>query len=200
MSTRVISGSHKGRRLEVCSGEITRPSSDRVKEALFSSLESLYDGFEGRRVLDLFAGSGGLGIEALSRGAAEAHFFEKDRIAAEVLEKNLFNLQLTSQSKLSKMDVFADNFLLPLTGVYDIILLDPPYKVPPELVLSLLTKLSDAGRIKDLGIMVYEHGHKTQLADTYELDSGARFVRIKSKKYGQSWLEIFEHLAKGATR
>lgn len=195
--SRIIAGTHKGRALSLLKGQTTRPSSDRLKEALFSSLESLYDSFEGRRVLDFFAGSGGLGFEALSRGAASVHFFEKDRNALEVIKKNARSLQLLDQIKISQVELKSTTLTLPLSGEYDLVLFDPPYEIEPELVLDLITMLANEGRIKNLGIIVYEHGHKSQTQPAYELGAKSQLVRLKSKKYGTSYVDIFEYIKDG---
>ena len=91
---RIVAGAFRGRSVQAPAGEGTRPTTDRVREALFSSLYSLRGGFEGAVVLDAFAGSGALGIEALSRGAAQAVFYENDAKAAAVLKRNLASLGL----------------------------------------------------------------------------------------------------------
>src|SRR3954452_6712324 len=90
--TRIIAGAHGGRRIQTPKGDGTRPTSDRVREALFSSLESELGGFEDVHVLDLFAGSGALGLESLSRGAISAVFVESDTRAAAVIRRNIADL------------------------------------------------------------------------------------------------------------
>lgn len=120
---RVIAGSAGGIPLKVPQGD-TRPTTDRVREALFSNLASH---LPGARVLDLFAGSGALGIEALSRGAASALFIEHNRAAAEVLRGNLQKTRLTGGT-LRQMDVFRALADLARTGqTFDLIFADPPY-------------------------------------------------------------------------
>ena len=86
---RIIAGEYRGRRLQAPKGDATRPTTDRVRESLMSALSSARGGFEGAVVLDAFAGSGALGLEALSRGAASAHFFEKDGVALRALCANV---------------------------------------------------------------------------------------------------------------
>jgi len=120
---RVVSGSAGGRRISVPEGMATRPTTDRVREAIFNSLYSL-DEIDDARVLDLFAGSGAMGIEALSRGAASATFVESDRRALKVLEHNLDSLGFDDVSAV----VCADGPLyLDRARPYDLLLLDPPY-------------------------------------------------------------------------
>jgi 16S rRNA (guanine966-N2)-methyltransferase len=123
---RVIAGSLGGRRLKAPPGRGTRPTSDRVREALFSMLGELH----GARVLDLFAGSGALGIEALSRGAAAAVFVERDRLAARVLADNLTVLGIGGE----RAELRRGEALAALRGArrrgefYDLVLIDPPYR------------------------------------------------------------------------
>ena len=122
---RVIAGTLGGRRLKAPPGRGTRPTSDRVREALFSMLADV----EGARVLDLFAGSGALGIEALSRGAASAVFVERDARAAAVLRENLAALELGSQrAELRRGEALAALRTARKRGEhYDLVLIDPPY-------------------------------------------------------------------------
>jgi len=120
---RVISGSARGRKLVVPKGDLTRPTGDRVREAIFNSLFSLA-AIEGATVLDLFAGSGALGIEALSRGAAHATFVENDRQALSAIRTNLESLGFEGNATVVAGD--ALNYLARGEG-WDLLLLDPPY-------------------------------------------------------------------------
>lgn len=119
---RIIAGQWRGRKLIAPKGEATRPTADRVREALFSMLTSRLGSFEGLRIADLFAGSGALGLEALSRGAASCTFVEQDRAALDALRANAAALGV-------KGDIRAQS-VLTLAAVpepYDLLLLDPPY-------------------------------------------------------------------------
>lgn len=133
--TRIVSGKVGGRRIAV-PPRGTRPTSDRVREAIFSTLQSRVD-LDGVRVLDLYAGSGALGLEALSRGAGHARFVESDRRAAAVLRRNATELGLASIVEItaaSVRTVLAD----PPTEPYDLVLADPPYsQLGPELTAVL---------------------------------------------------------------
>ena len=129
---RVIAGTAKGIRL-AAPGEGTRPLADRVKQTLFAILEP---DLPGARVLDLFAGSGAFGIEALSRGAAAATFVERDRKAADVIEANLRRTNLTDDARVVRSTAeraVAD----PVGGPYDLVFLDPPYEDRAALVDTL---------------------------------------------------------------
>ena len=124
---RVVSGDLGGRKLVTPAGSDTRPTSDRVREAMFNSLFSL-DAIEGARVLDAFAGSGALGIEALSRGALHATFVETGRNALAALRENIETLQLGAQGRVVPGDALAHLERIAAEGeVYDLVLLDPPY-------------------------------------------------------------------------
>jgi len=132
---RVIAGSHGGRRLKAPAGRRTRPTSDRVREALFAMLGPL----DGEVVLDLFAGTGALGIEALSRGAARAVFVERDSAAAGVLAENLSALSIApAQAELRRGDALAALRSARERGeAYDLIFIDPPYGQAPQWGLRL---------------------------------------------------------------
>ena len=137
--TRVIAGSARGRRLEVPTGPTTRPTADRAREGLFSSLLSLLD-LEGARVLDLYAGSGALGLEALSRGAGSATLVESDPVAVAVLRANAAHLGFPEAHVVSQP---VERFLAAGSGEqgrphYDLVLLDPPYELDLEPVLGEL--------------------------------------------------------------
>jgi 16S rRNA (guanine966-N2)-methyltransferase len=120
---RVIAGAYGGRTLKAPKGDATRPTSDRVREALFSILG---DRVQDARVLDLFAGSGALGLEALSRGAREAVLVERDRAAAESLRETVARLHAHAEAQVVAADALA--FLrVPLHGRFDIVFVDPPF-------------------------------------------------------------------------
>jgi 16S rRNA (guanine966-N2)-methyltransferase len=142
---RVVAGLYGGRRLEAPRGRSTRPTSDRVREALFSILGPA--ALEGARVLDLFAGSGALGIEALSRGATSAEFVDSDARAVAAVRANL--AALGADAPVHRRDAYA--WLATASGPYDVVFADPPYSsagraagrlsglLPPLLIDSSLT-------------------------------------------------------------
>ena len=139
---RIVAGQWRGRKLIAPAGETTRPTSDRTRETLFSMLVSRLGSFEGLKVADLFAGSGALGIEALSRGAASCLFVEHDAAALRALRTNLAGLQAVPQSDVRAASVLA---LGPAPAPLDLILLDPPYGSGAGVVA--LEKLSRLGWI-----------------------------------------------------
>lgn len=121
---RIISGTWRSRPLVAPKGDTTRPTADRTRETLFSMLTSRLGSFEGLNILDLFAGSGALGIEALSRGAARCTFVEQDKAALDALESNIEKLKAKPQCDVRRSSVLS---LGPATKPYDLVLLDPPY-------------------------------------------------------------------------
>ena len=138
---RVIAGTSRGRRLTEFKGKNVRPTPDRVREALFSILQSKLGSFSGLTVLDLFAGSGALAIEALSRGAESAFLIEHDRKATTVIRENIELCRLGSQTKIIYRDAFVALKELPAT--FDLIFLDPPYKKGlAEQAATIISELS----------------------------------------------------------
>ncbi|MBC2670340.1 16S rRNA (guanine(966)-N(2))-methyltransferase RsmD [Novosphingobium piscinae] len=125
MSLRIIAGQWRGRKLAAPEGDTTRPTADRTRETLFSMLASRLGGFEGLAVADLFAGSGALGLEALSRGAASCLFVEQDPPAIRAIRTNIANLRAQSQCDVRAGSVLA---LGPARAPLDLVLLDPPYR------------------------------------------------------------------------
>jgi 16S rRNA (guanine966-N2)-methyltransferase len=141
---RIVAGRWGGRRLVAPPGRATRPTSDRVREALFSILGPL----DGARVLDLFAGSGALGLEALSRGAAEATFVERDRAALKALRANVEALSAPAQVVPADAAAFLGNAAR-AGALYDLVFLDPPYRQAAALgrELSLEPVLAPGARV-----------------------------------------------------
>ena len=141
--TRIIAGSAGGRRLVTPAGSATRPTSDRAREGLFSSLQSLMD-LEGARVLDLYAGTGALGLEALSRGAAVATLVEQDPRALAAIRSNVDALGLPA----TIVDADVTRFLRTKPSPYDVVVLDPPYELEVDGVLgALLPWLAEHGLV-----------------------------------------------------
>jgi len=144
MSLRIIAGQWRARKLQAPQGDTTRPTADRTRETLFSMLVSRLGSFEGLAVADLFAGSGALGLEALSRGAASCVFVEQDPAAIRALRTNIANLQAAAQCDVRAGSVLA---LGPAKAPLDLILLDPPYQTGAGAVA--LDKLQRLGWIGD---------------------------------------------------
>ena len=175
---RVITGTARGRNLATVSGtEIVRPTSQKVKEAIFSAIQ--FD-LEGRRVLDLFSGSGQLGIEALSRGADSAVFVDAARESVEVTKANLNATNLSGQAVVLRSDY--KSFLSSTKDTFDIAFLDPPYtKGLLADALALTTSV-----MSDYGIIVCEHLPELILPDTQ-----GGFSVSKRYKYGKIALTVY---------
>jgi 16S rRNA (guanine966-N2)-methyltransferase len=173
--TRVISGSARGRRLQVAAGSTTRPTSDRAREGLFSSLQSLLY-LEGARVLDLYAGSGALGLEAVSRGAGSATLVEDDPDALAVLRGNVEHLGFRSAYVVPQP---VERFLAVDTEPrYDLALLDPPYELDAVPVLELLVPWL----APDAVVAVERRTRGPELAWP------AAYEPVRSRRYGEATL------------
>lgn len=172
--TRIIAGVWGGRRLATPRGSDTRPTSDRVREALFSSLESELGGFDGLRVLDLYAGSGALGLEALSRGAAHVDLVESGRPAATATAANIAELG-TGAARLHRTT--TERFLATCRETYDLVLLDPPYKDDVTGVLASIVGVLAPG-----GLVVAERSSR----DAFAWPPG--LTGIRDKAYGETRL------------
>ena len=136
---RIIAGEWRGRKLVAPKGDATRPTADRTRETLFSMLTSRLGSFEDLRIADLFAGSGALGLEALSRGAAHCHFVEQEREALDAIRANVSALDARARSTIEAGSVMA---LRSAREPYDVILLDPPYRTGAgEVALDRLQRL-----------------------------------------------------------
>lgn len=148
---RIISGSARGRRLLAPKDYRIRPTSDRVKESLFNILTVLLNNFSGCRVLDIFAGTGNLGIEALSRGAADAVFIDDNREATALVQKNLILAGFADRGKILHKEALAALKSLEFKdGPFGLVFLDPPYRLGlSEKVLEFLasSRLVDAGTV-----------------------------------------------------
>ena len=176
---RVITGYARGKRLHTLEGEAVRPTPERVKEAVFSSIQ--FD-IEGRRFLDLFAGSGQMGIEALSRGAAEAVFVDARREAAALVRENLRRTRLSDRAQVVQAD-FRD-YLSRCARQFDLIFLDPPYG--SGLLEQAVETIARFDILRGHGIMVCESYVDETLPETappYTLHRTYRYGRIKLTVY-----------------
>ena len=178
---RVAGGDEKGRRLKGAVSSGTRATTERVRAAIFNILDP--EQYQGGRVLDLFAGSGSLGIEALSHGAGWADFVEWDRRQSAVIISNLETTGFSSRSHVHRMDVMQA--LLTLPGNYDLVLLDPPYKMGG--LDGLLEKIaSQAGLVVDGGVVIAGHSKREDLKDRYGP------LRLTShRQYGDNVVDFF---------
>ncbi|MCR5040563.1 MAG: 16S rRNA (guanine(966)-N(2))-methyltransferase RsmD [Clostridia bacterium] len=174
---RVITGAARGRRLVTLEGEEVRPTTEKVKEAVFSAIQFE---LEGRRFLDLFAGSGQMGIEALSRGAADCVFVDFSRQAVGIIEENLRHTGLEDRASVLNAD--AAKFIRNTAETFDVVFIDPPYG--KNLVGAVLPDAVD--HTKKTGVIVCETESGAELPETVGC-----FVRDRVKKYGKTGVVIY---------
>lgn len=181
---RIIAGEHRGRNIVAPDGLDTRPTTDRVRESIMSSLFSMLGGFEGVRILDAFAGSGAMGLEAMSRGADSCVLNDFAKSSRDAIEKNKSSMGY-SDSQVSILSSDVMRFGLPKKGEpYSLVFLDPPYKTAPIDVFELIYAAGEAGILAEDCVVVYEHSVK--IADDKPLPSGLRAV--EAKKYGKTYV------------
>lgn len=172
---RVIAGEWRGRKLNAPKGDATRPTADRTRETLFSMLVSRLGSFDGLHVADLFAGSGALGIEALSRGAEHCLFAEQDRAALDVLRANLAALGATDRAEVRAASVLS---LGTAPQPYDVILMDPPYGTGAGAVA--LDKLARLGWTDTASWICVETGvSESVVVDGFTIDAERKVGKAK---------------------
>jgi len=183
VAVRVIGGTARGRKLKAPSGGKTRPTSDRVREAVFNVISRK---LEGARVLDLFAGSGAMGIEALSRGAERAVFVESGRKTTELIRENLVacgfeKLGLVIRKKLpGGLDGIMER-----EGPFEIVFMDPPYE--KGLAAKALAELARTSSEAAFETVVVEHSRREKLPE-----NEGRFERVGQRKYGTTHITVYE--------
>lgn len=186
---RIIAGEFRGRNLAAPKGDGTRPTTDRVRESLMSTVYSARGGFDDAYVLDAFAGSGALGLEALSRGAARAVFYERAPEAHKVLLKNVQNMGLEPRrATVTRADVLehAPQFSRP---PFDLIFLDPPYAYPAAEVLGMVAGLVERGVAAPDALVVYEHALASN-DEAAEAAADCNFELAQRKKYGDTTVDV----------
>jgi 16S rRNA (guanine966-N2)-methyltransferase len=181
---RIIAGSYRSRSLEAPAGLATRPTSDRLRETLFNVLAPQ---IEGAGFLDLYAGSGAVGMEALSRGAASVEFMERAPAALKVLRANLTRLKLTAGFRIHSGDVGTVLRRMKPLRPFDLVFLDPPYDAAEEYVatLGLLGKPA-LGLLAPGALVIAEHRKKERLEDRY-----GELVRTRLLKQGDAVLSFY---------
>ena len=175
---RIIAGTHRGHRIAAPKGLDTRPTSDRVRESAFNLIGPV----AGASVLDLFAGSGAMGLEALSRGAETATFVEADRNAAETIDQNLAKLRLTGARIVRSDAVRALAAEASAGRKYDLVLVDPPYDLYPDLEPMFARYLPHV--LAEGGLVVVETGARVEPELPLELRT--------SRRYGSARVTLFE--------
>jgi 16S rRNA (guanine966-N2)-methyltransferase len=176
---RIIAGSRKGHTIYAPPGRDTRPTSDRVRENTFNLIGPI----DGASVLDVFAGSGALGLEALSRGAASAVFVESDRDALRAIERNLDKLRLTGATVVRRDALQALAAEASVPRKYDLVLVDPPYDRYDEMQPTLARYLPEV--LAEDGVLVFETSARIEPQLPLELRT--------SRKYGSARVTLFEH-------
>ncbi|MGI6491609.1 MAG: 16S rRNA (guanine(966)-N(2))-methyltransferase RsmD [Pelotomaculum sp.] len=181
----MISGSARNRKLKVPAGQLVRPTSDRVKEALFNIISTRV---EGSYILDLFAGSGSIGIEALSRGADKAVFIESNHRHASIIEENLKTCGFDLDVRLIRTKVSDGLRILYAEGVaFDLIFLDPPYM--KDSVVATLADISRYHLLKENGLVIVESSKRDSMPQIVE---DLQLLRVE--KYGDTTLSFYGKL------
>lgn len=176
---RIISGKYKGRNLIGFNINGTRPTMDRVKESLFGSIQNY---IKDSNVLDLFAGSGALGIEALSNGAKSCVFVDNNSELIRVINNNISNIGIKEEISIIKNDyINALEYFNDKRIKFDIVFLDPPYSL--NLINNCLNKIGEYGLLKENGIVVCEYENENISFNKFQL--------LKEKKYGTKNIKIF---------
>ena len=184
---RVISGKLRGRVLKGFDIEGTRPTMDRVKESLFAIIQGY---LEDAVVLDLFAGSGNLGIEAISNGASKCYFVDNNKVCIKAINDNIREFKIDNECVVLNRDYkevlsyFSSNNIK-----FDIIFIDPPYKY--NIKSELMNLITEKDILNDGGIVVFEYQNDE---DINECDN---FILLKSKKYGDKYITILKKCLKG---
>jgi len=178
---RIIGGDYRGRKLTPPANNDIRPTTDRMRETIFNILGHAADGFEGKNILDVFAGTGALGLEALSRGASHAAFFDKSRQALQVIKKNI--ALLSTEEKTTIACITSPKFPL-LPRAYDIIFIDPPYHL--DIIPETLLSLEDKGYLADDCLIVVEHSAKNNIVYPDFLEV------IRDKAYGEAHVSFLQ--------
>lgn len=180
---RIISGSAKGRRLKSVPGTGTRPTADKVKEAVFSMIGPYFDG---GTVLDLFAGTGALGIEALSRGMEKGVFIDRDPASVRTVRENLASAALSDKAEVYRSDAQKAVKLLARRQLsFDLVFLDPPYRMRD--MDAMMERLREAGLLATQAIVVVEH----EAAHAYP-DFVAGLAAVRRSVYGDTAVTIYK--------
>jgi len=180
---RIISGSARGRKLAEFESFSIRPTSDRVREALFSILNSKVGNLAGQSVLDLFAGSGAMGLEALSRGAQSALLVDQAKESIELIKKNAASTGLLEKSSVVLAD--AKQFISKQNVAFDLIFMDPPYS--KQDTAELLQLIAEKNLLKPQGVICIETADTTLLPETVKT-----LVQFDRRKYGSTSISFYQ--------
>jgi 16S rRNA (guanine966-N2)-methyltransferase len=183
---RIIGGSLKRRKIRSVEGWATRPTSDRVRESIFNIL---FDRTKGSHVLDLFAGTGAMGIEALSRGASSATFIDNEKTALLTIKKNIESLTLFSQAVVIAWDIRRNlQCLNHLSDHFDLVFMDPPYH--SDLILPTLNHLQKGALLKSEAMIVIEHAAEESVPSDMP-----GYRSVDERRYGKTGISILEFLS-----
>jgi len=189
---RIIAGDRRGHKLFSLKGQHLRPTADRVREALFNVLQ---DSIKGKHVLELFAGTGAVGLEALSRGASLATFVERDKRVCRLIDRNIAHLGYKDRTEVWHLNVFRFLSKIELEDrQFDIVFIDPPYdffRSPGhrQRIVGLLRDLGDAPWLDDEGMVVLQHSQQFSSPDGL-----GRLELVKEKRYGRSVLAYYRRV------
>ncbi len=183
--TRIIAGAHGGRRLTAPPGAQTRPTSDRVREAFFSALDTMAE-LDGARFADLYAGSGAVGLEALSRGASFALLVEADARAARVIRDNIVTLGVGARARLVTGKVSQVLAAPPEGGAFDVVFADPPYTLPDDELAEMQRALVGNGWLAEDAVVVIERSTRSAVRGRPTLQGGPGTL---SAGGGMTWAE-----------
>ncbi|RJP56499.1 MAG: 16S rRNA (guanine(966)-N(2))-methyltransferase RsmD [Candidatus Auribacter fodinae] len=195
---RIIAGKWRSRKIVIPQASSIRPTSDRVKEALFSSLgEKVVDA----RVLDLFCGAGNLGLEALSRGARSSCFVENNTVCLRFLETNIRALECSESSRVVRSDAvrFIESYKSSENG-FDIVFADPPYDIVTQLFTlhgnrNILQLMVEHGIVSGFTTIVLEHGAKFAIPESLNT-----IMSVKTRRYGDTAVSFFQLINKDYTQ
>ncbi|MEV5024835.1 16S rRNA (guanine(966)-N(2))-methyltransferase RsmD [Paenibacillus sp. LPE1-1-1.1] len=183
---RVIAGEAKGRTLKAVPGMNTRPTTDKVKEAIFSMIGPYFDG---GMALDLFAGTGGLGIEAWSRGVERTVFIDREKISIDIIRHNVQTANMGSAAEIYRNDAERALKALAKRGQkFRLVFLDPPYKMIT--MDSLMTQLVENGLLEPDAVIVVEHDASHRYPEQLE-----HFEQLKHAKYGDTAVTIYQYIS-----
>lgn len=181
---RIISGKARGKRLATFEGNSIRPTPDRVREAIFSKLFSHYGSFDGLKVLDLFSGTGAMGLEALSRGVKRAILVDKGPQSIGLMQSNCKNCGFDTSAEILRSDVLSALPKLVAKGPFDLIFMDPPYA--QGLVPQCLGEIDRLGLLAPGGMICAETGHSDPVPERL-----GRIERFDLRTYGTVTLHLF---------
>ncbi|WP_100404585.1 16S rRNA (guanine(966)-N(2))-methyltransferase RsmD [Bacillus solitudinis] len=181
---RVISGEKKGLHLKAVPGSSTRPTTDKVKESIFNIIGPYFDGGTG---LDLYGGSGGLGIEALSRGLDKVIFIDQDRKAIDTIKSNLIHCHFMDKAEVFRNDASrALKALVKREQSFSYIFLDPPYA--NQNIASEISIIDNHGLLEKNGLIVSEHAANISLAEKI-----SELIKVREESYGDTMISIYQY-------